>query len=134
MKGTDWAILAGIVGLGGFALVRYLQAKGSKDESELPADVRFWQSIVRGDVSGAGQALVDAAEPWGELLSRYVFEPAGNLPAYVDEWIRTHMVYPVTDWLEEDHSAETLYAVGIQTTAGGSTGSGISPTRLASMR
>jgi hypothetical protein len=133
MKTGEWVLL-GVIGLGGgYALWKYLQSKNAPDEQdELPADARFIQSLARGDWKGAGEALVDAAEPWGKLLSQYVFEPAGDLPLYVDTWIREHMVYPIRDWLEGDHGPDTLYATHVQTTAGGVTHG--TDTRLASMR
>jgi len=139
MKTADWLILAGILGVGGYAAYRLLSAK--KEDAEQPADVRFFQSVVKGDWAGAGEALEDAWEPWGNLLGQYIIEPGSqiansiaDLPAYAYNWVSAHVVTTIEAVQDawDDHAPDTLYATHVQTTAGGAVAD--SPSRLSSMR
>lgn len=99
MSTTDWLLVAAIVGAGGYALYRFLNAP--KDEpDDLPADTRFFQSagelavdLVTLDLEGAGQDLLNMGKSVGDAVTPWV-APWSELPAQFQQYV----IDPIDDF------------------------------------
>ena len=125
LKPIDVAIVVALGGVAAYALWRVTRQSKS---GEAPADVQIVQRVFKWFESGTaedphpispaaiGAAVVaipgkvaDSAEAWGDLLSRYIFEPAAQLPQAAYEFARENVFDPALAFFASRPAEGSLY-------------------------